>query len=40
MLGLKYAPLKTWLSQFSGESETSLNLGPVAVVTAHQGTLI
>jgi hypothetical protein len=27
MLGLKYARLKTWLGQLSGEFETSLNLG-------------
>jgi hypothetical protein len=37
MLGLKYAPLKTWVSQLSGEFETSLNLGPVAVVNASSG---
>jgi hypothetical protein len=35
MLGLKYAPLKTWLSQLSDEFETSLNLGPIPDVTAR-----
>jgi hypothetical protein len=37
MLGPKCAPLKTRLGQLSGEFETSLNLGPAAVVSASSG---